>query len=137
MFRGAAINALALANRLKWALVIGAGLAAALVSLNLTPVELLKQNGHLPFAPLLASAIGLPLDVNAAAAGPILIPLAELGLPIGTLIALMMATTVASFPEAVVLRQLVGWRGVARIGGWYFLYTSGVGLVLNAFSTWI
>lgn len=99
---------------------------------NLTPVELLKEYGHHPLAAILAAVIGLPLDVNAAAAGPILIPSAELGLPIGTLISPMMATTVASFPEAAVLRQLVGWRGVARLSCWYLVYTAGIGLSLNA-----
>jgi len=129
--RGAAVDALKLANRLKWALVIGAGLAATLVKFNLTAVQVLSEYGHHPLSPILAAVIGLPLDVNAAAAGPILIPLSRLGLPIGTLVTLMMATTVASFPEAAVLRQLVGWRGVVKLGTWYLAYTAGLGLALN------
>lgn len=131
-WRSAARDALRFAYRLKWALVLGAGLAAALVKFNLTPVQLLKEHGCHPLAPILAVVVGLPLDVNAAAAGPILIPLSKAGLPVGTLIALMMATTAASFPEVVVLRQLVGWRGVVRLGCWYFTYTASVGLLLNA-----
>jgi len=133
-WRAAATDAIKLTNKLKWALVVGAGLAALLVNFNLTPIELLKTYGHHPLAPILASLIGLPLDVNAAAAGPILIPLVQFGLPIGTLISLMMATTVASFPEAAVLQQIVGWRSVIRLGFWYFVYTSAVGLTLNLFS---
>lgn len=132
VWREAAIDSLRLASRLKWALVIGAGLAAVLVNFNLTPVELLTTYGHHPLAPVLASLIGLPLDVNAAAAGPILIPLAKAGLPVGTLIALMMATTAASFPEAAVLRQIFGWQGVFKLGIWYFAYTTCLGLCLNA-----
>ena len=131
-WRAAAIDALKLANRLKWAMMIGAGLAAALVNFNLTPVQVLTDYGHHPLSPVLAAIIGLPLDVNAAAAGPILIPLSKIGLPIGTLITLLMATTVASFPEAAVLRQLVGWRAVAKVGAWYLVYTSSLGLALNA-----
>ncbi len=133
-WRGGAVDSLTLLRRLKWALVIGAGLAAALVKFNLTPVQVLTEYGHHPLAPILAAVIGLPLDVNAAAAGPILIPLVKVGLPVGTLIALMMATTVASLPEAAVLRQLVGWTGVARFGGWFLIYTASVGLAVNAIS---
>lgn len=136
-WRTAFTDAFALLNRLKWALVIGAGLAAALVKFNLTPVQLLTDYGHHPMAPLLAAVVGLPLDVNAAAAGPILIPLANLGLPTGTLISLMMATTVASFPEAAVLRQLIGWRGVLMLGLWYLVYTAALGVAINGFSVYI
>jgi hypothetical protein len=136
-WKSAVFDALVLLDRLKWALVIGAGLAAALVKFNLTPVQLLTDYGHHPLAPLLAAVIGLPLDVNAAAAGPILIPLAKLGLPIGTLVSLMMAATVASFPEAAVLRQMIGWRGVLKLGLWYLTYTAGLGLVLNVISSMI
>jgi uncharacterized membrane protein YraQ (UPF0718 family) len=130
-------DAVHLLSRLKWALLIGAGLAAALVKFNLTPVQLLTDYGHHPLAPLLAAVIGLPLDVNAAAAGPILIPLAKLGLPVGTLVSLMMATTVASFPEAAVLREMIGWRGVLKLGLWYLAYTAGVGLLINTISSWL
>lgn len=78
------------------------------------------QIGEAWWAPVVAVLLGLPLDVNAAAALPILLPLAQAGLPIGTLIALMMATTLASFPEAAVLKSLIGWQGVVKLGAWYF-----------------
>ncbi|MCS6923850.1 MAG: hypothetical protein NZM10_05670 [Fimbriimonadales bacterium] len=78
--------------------------------------------------------LGLPLDMNAAVALPILLPLAEAGLPLGTLIAPIMTTTLASFPKAAVLKPLIGWKGLAKLGAWYFIYCTGVGLVLNSIS---
>jgi len=62
----------------------------------------------------------------------VFLPLVKIGLPLGTVISLMMATTVATVPEAVVLRRVVGWRGVWSVTGWFFLYTASIGLVINA-----
>lgn len=123
-----------LLRRLSVALLVGTALAAVLVNYNLRPVEVMLQVGHAWWSPVLAVLLGLPLDVNAAVALPILLPLAEAGLPLGTLIALMMATTLASFPEAAVLKSLIGWKGLAKLGAWYFTYCVSVGLVLNNFS---
>jgi len=120
-----------LLRRLLVALLVGTALAAILVNYNLRPVEVMLQIGHAWWSPIVGVLLGLPLDVNAAVALPILLPLAEAGLPIGTLIALMMATTLASFPEAAVLKSLIGWKGVAKLGAWYFSYCAGTGLVLN------
>ena len=129
---GAMIETWKLTRRLWWALVLGAGLAAVLVQFNLAPVQVMTALGHHPLAPVAAALIGLPLDVNAAAAGSILMPLVSAGLPIGTLISLMMAITVASFPEGAVLHRLIGWRGIGRLGAWYLVYTAGIGMAINA-----
>ncbi|MDW8106557.1 MAG: permease [Armatimonadota bacterium] len=117
--------------RLKVALLVGTALAAVLVQYNLRPVEVMLRIGDAWWSPVVGVLLGLPLDVNAAAALPILLPLAQAGLPIGTLIALMMATTLASFPEAAVLRSLIGWRGLLKLGAWYFAYCTTIGFVLN------
>ncbi|MCS7209312.1 MAG: permease [Fimbriimonadales bacterium] len=127
-----AYEALTLLRRLSVALLVGAALAAVLVNYNLRPVEVMLQIGHAWWSPVAAVLLGLPLDVNAAVALPILLPLAEAGLPLGTLVALMMATTLASLPEAAVLRLLIGWKGLAKLGAWYFAYCTSVGLLLNA-----
>lgn len=121
----------ALLRRLLIALLVGTALAAILVNYNLRPVEVMLQIGNAWWSPIVGVLLGLPLDVNAAVALPILLPLAEAGLPIGTLIAVMMATTLASFPEAAVLKSLIGWKGLAKLGGWYFTYCTAIGLLLN------
>ncbi|MCS7273649.1 MAG: permease [Fimbriimonadales bacterium] len=124
-------EAVRLLARLKVALLVGTALAAVLVQYNLRPVEVMLRIGDAWWSPVVGVLLGLPLDVNAAAALPILLPLAQAGLPIGTLIALMMATTLASFPEAAVLKSLIGWRGLLKLGAWYFTYCTAVGFILN------
>lgn len=131
LLRDSVMESLGLLRRLLVALLIGTALAAILVNYNLRPVEVMLQIGHAWWSPVVGVLLGLPLDVNAAVAIPILLPLAEAGLPLGTLIALMMATTLASFPEAAVLKPLIGWKGLLKLGGWYFLYCTTIGLMLN------
>ena len=60
-----------------------------------------------PFAVLIAVIIGVPLYSNAAGVIPIVHALMEKGLPIGTVLAFMMAVTALSFPEAVILKNVL------------------------------
>lgn len=63
-----------------------------------------------PFAVPLAVLIGVPLYSNAAGVIPIVRALMEKGLPIGTTLAFMMAVTALSFPEAVILKNVLKTR---------------------------
>ena len=51
--------------------------------------------------------------------------------PLGTLISLMMATTVSSIPKAAGLNPLLGRWNTAKVIGWYAAYTILVGIIIN------
>lgn len=124
-------EAIALLRRLSLPMVWGTALAAFLANYNLRPLEVMLGVGWEWWSPVVAALIGMPLDVNAAATLPLVLPLAEVGIPLGTLVALMMAVTLASLPEGMVLRSIVGWRGVARTALWYFSYCALIGVLIN------
>ena len=60
-----------------------------------------------PFAVPLAVLIAIPLYSNAAGTIPILQALMGKGMPLGTVLAFMMAVTAISFPEMVILRKVL------------------------------
>jgi uncharacterized membrane protein YraQ (UPF0718 family) len=60
-----------------------------------------------PFAVPLAVLIGVPLYSNAAGVIPIVHVLMEKGMAVGTVLAFMMAVTALSFPEAVILSNVL------------------------------
>ena len=60
-----------------------------------------------PFAVLIAVAIGVPLYSNAAGVMPIVQALYSKGLPMGTLLAFMMAVVALSLPEMILLKRVL------------------------------
>lgn len=120
-----------LVRRLLLAVLLSGALAALLTNFNLTLVAALHQAGHAWWGPLVATALGLPLDINAASTAPILFALRDV-VPLGTLISVMMATTVASIPEASMLIRLIGLRSTLMLAGFYAAYVALVGLLINA-----
>lgn len=60
-----------------------------------------------PFAVPLAVLIAIPLYSNAAGTIPIVQALMGKGMPLGTVLAFMMAVTAISFPELVILRKVL------------------------------
>lgn len=75
-----------------------------------------------PFAVLIAVGIGIPLYSNAAGVLPLVEAMHDKGLPMGTLLAFMMAVVALSLPEIVLLRRvlkppLIGaFIGVVAVG---------------------
>lgn len=63
-----------------------------------------------PFAVPIAVALGVPLYANAAGVIPIVHALMEKGMAIGTVLAFMMAVTALSFPEAIILSNVLKRR---------------------------
>lgn len=59
------------------------------------------------FAVPLVVAIGIPLYNSASGMVPIIYALMEKGLPVGTSLAFMMAVSVMSFPEIIILRKVL------------------------------
>jgi uncharacterized membrane protein YraQ (UPF0718 family) len=123
-------EAWALFKRLFSVVLFSGLLAGVLVNFNLTLVEYLKQAGAAWWGPITATLLGLPLDINAASTGPILAALHQV-VPIGTLIAAMMATTVSSIPEWVMLDRLLGRVSAIKVVLWYATYVTLLGLLLN------
>ncbi len=90
----------------KWVL-IGVGVGAILH--GFVPEEFITDNlgaGQWWSVPI-AVLLGIPLYSNATGMIPIAESLLLKGLPVGTTIALMMSTVAASFPEFVLLRQVM------------------------------
>lgn len=123
-------EALALCRRLFVPVLISGALAGLLVNFNLTVVQVLQRAQFQWWGPIVATLAGLPLDVNAAAMAPILAAVSSF-VPLGTLVSVMMATTVASIPEVTMLNQLLSRRNTLKVVVWYAAYTMAVGLLIN------
>jgi uncharacterized membrane protein YraQ (UPF0718 family) len=112
--------------------VIGIGLGAFIH--GYVPQDfLLKYAGpDNPFAVPLAVLLGVPLYSNAAGVIPIVQALLGKGLPIGTTLAFMMAVTALSFPEAVILKNVLKLPLLFTFFGTVALAIMAVGYLFNA-----
>ena len=77
-----------------------------------------------PFAVLIAVLIGIPLYSNAAGIMPLVQALHDKGLPMGTLLAFMMAVVALSLPELILLRRVLKPPLIAT-----FVAITGAGIV--------
>jgi len=84
-----------------------------------------------PFAVPVAVLIGVPLYGNAAGTIPIVQALMGKGMPIGTVLAFMMAVTALSFPEAVILKNVLKMRLLFIFFGIVAAAIIGVGYLFN------
>ena len=91
-----------------WIYVLGGIAVGALVHGYVPQDFLLKYAGpNNPLAVPIAVILGVPLYSNAAGVIPIVQALMAKGLPLGTTLAFMMAVTALSFPETVILSQVL------------------------------
>ena len=82
-----------------------------------------------------AVLMGIPLYSNATGVIPVMESLINKGLPIGTTLAFCMSTVAASFPEFILLKQVMQWRLLATIFVMLLLSFTTVGWIFNlAFS---
>jgi len=117
----------------KWVL-IGVGLGAALH--GVVPNGWIEQHlgaGQWWSVPV-AVALGIPLYSNATGVIPIMESLLVNGLPVGTTIAFCMSTVAASFPEFILLKQVMLWRLLGTVFVMLLVSFTLVGWTLNAFS---
>ncbi|MDP5132180.1 MAG: permease, partial [Paraglaciecola sp.] len=82
----------------------------------------------------LAVLLGIPLYSNATGVIPIMETLINKGLPLGTTLAFCMSTVAASFPEFILLKQVMTWRLLAIIFTLLLASFTLIGWVLNAIS---
>src|SRR4030042_207144 len=84
-----------------------------------------------PVAVPVAVLIGVPLYSNAAGTIPIVQALMGKGLPIGPVLAFMMEITALSFPEAVILKNVLKMRLLLVFFGIVAVAIIGVGYLFN------
>jgi len=114
----------------KW-VFIGVGLGAALH--GFVPTSWIEDNlgsGQWWSVPA-AVLLGIPLYSNATGVIPVMESLITKGLPIGTSLAFCMSTVAASFPEFILLKQVMTWRLLAIIFMLLLVSFTVVGWVLN------
>ena len=78
-----------------------------------------------------AVLLGIPLYSNATGVIPVMESLIGKGLPIGTTLAFCMSTVAASFPEFILLKQVLQWRLLALIFVQLLVSFSIAGWALN------
>lgn len=117
----------------KW-VIIGVGLGAALH--GFVPdgwIESHLGDGQWWSVPA-AVLLGLPLYSNATGVIPIMESLIIKGLPVGTTLAFCMSTVAASFPEFILLKQVMQWRLLAIIFIMLLFAFTVVGWIFNFLS---
>ena len=114
----------------KW-VIIGVGLGASLH--GFVPAGWLEANlgdGQWWSVPL-AVLMGIPLYANATGVIPVMESLLLQGVPLGTTLAFCMSTVAASFPEFVMLKQVMQWRLLAILFSLLLVSFTIMGWVLN------
>ncbi len=115
----------------KW-VIIGVGLGAALH--GFVPDGWIASHlgqGQWWSVPA-AVLLGIPLYANATGVIPVMESLITKGLPVGTTLAFCMSTVAASFPEFILLKQVMQWRLLAIIFTMLLVSFTLVGWILNA-----
>lgn len=84
-----------------------------------------------PLAVPLVVAIGVPLYNSAAGTVPIVYALMEKGLPLGTVLAFMMAVAGLSLPEMIILRKVLTRKLIAVFVGVLFVAIVFTGYLFN------
>ncbi|BDY06613.1 permease [Ferrimonas sp. YFM] len=114
----------------KW-VIVGVGLGAALH--GFVPAGWLQAHlgdGQWWSVPT-AVGLGIPLYANATGVIPVMESLLLQGVPLGTTLAFCMSTVAASFPEFVMLKQVMQWRLLALLFALLLTGFTLMGWVLN------
>ncbi len=117
----------------KW-VIIGVGLGAALH--GFVPDGWIQSHlgdGQWWSVPA-AVVLGIPLYSNATGVIPVMESLIINGLPVGTTLAFCMSTVAASFPEFILLKQVMQWRLLAIIFAMLLISFTAIGWIFNAIS---
>lgn len=114
----------------KW-VIIGVGLGAALH--GFVPDGWIEEHlgdGQWWSVPA-AVLLGIPLYSNATGVIPVMESLINHGLPIGTTLAFCMSTVAASFPEFILLKQVMQWKLLGILFAMLLMAFTLVGWILN------
>jgi uncharacterized membrane protein YraQ (UPF0718 family) len=113
-------------------LLIGIGLGAVIHGWAPEDVFTRYAGEDATFGVLIAVAIGIPLYSNAAGILPLVQALYDKGLPMGTLLAFMMAVVALSLPELILLRRVLRVPLLAIYVGVVGASIVAVGYLFNA-----
>lgn len=113
-------------------LLVGIGLGAAIHGWAPEDFFATYAGPDNPFAVLIAVIVGVPLYSNAAGILPLIDALYAKGLPMGTLLAFMMATVALSLPEMILLRRVLKPKLIAVFVAVTALGIIAVGYLFNA-----
>jgi uncharacterized membrane protein YraQ (UPF0718 family) len=114
----------------KW-VIVGVGLGAGLH--GFVPdgwIESHLGDGQWWSVPA-AVLLGIPLYSNATGVIPVMESLIVKGLPVGTTLAFCMSTVAASFPEFILLKQVMQWRLLAILFIMLLLAFTLIGWIFN------
>ena len=78
-----------------------------------------------------AVIMGIPLYSNASGMIPVLETLLEKGLPVGTGLALMLSTVGASFPEFIMLKEVLKPKLLVYLFGFFLISFTIIGWIIN------
>jgi hypothetical protein len=84
-----------------------------------------------------AVLLGIPLYSNATGVIPVMESLIVNGLPVGTTMAFCMSTVAASFPEFILLKQVMQWRLLAIVFLMLLVAFTTIGWLLNALTPYM
>ncbi|XPF95018.1 permease [Colwellia sp. RE-S-Sl-9] len=120
----------------KW-VIIGVGLGSALH--GFVPDGFIEEhlgNGQWWSVPS-AVLLGIPLYSNATGVIPVMESLIKQGLPIGTTLAFCMSTVAASFPEFILLKQVMQWRLLVILFALLLVAFTLIGWIFNYLTPFI
>jgi len=113
-------------------LLVGIGLGAAIHGWAPENFFATYAGADNPFAVLIAVLVGIPLYSNAAGILPLVDALYAKGMPMGTLLAFMMATVALSLPEMILLRRVLKPKLIGIFVGVTAVGIVAVGYLFNA-----
>ncbi len=105
-------------------LLVGIGLGAAIHGWAPEDFFATYAGPDNPFAVLIAVLVGVPLYSNAGGILPLIDALYAKGMPMGTLLAFMMATVALSLPEMILLRRVLKPKLIA-----VFVTVTAIGII--------
>ena len=112
-------------------LLVGIGLGAVIHGWVPTDFFTTYANADNPLGVVVAVVIGVPLYSNAAGIMPMVEALYDKGLPMGTLLAFMMAVVALSLPEMILLRRVLKPQLLAAFVGVVATGIVAVGYLFN------
>ena len=112
--------------------LVGVGLGAFLHGFVPQDFFITYADSSNPFAVPIAVLSGIPLYSNATGVIPVVEALMNKGVPMGTLLALMMSVAAISLPEMIILRKVLKPQLIASFVAILFFAFIGVGYLFNA-----
>jgi uncharacterized protein len=116
-----------------WKWIIFAITLGAIIH-NYVPTETITRIAHMGgfFSVPLAALFGIPMYGSCSAILPLAFVLFDKGIPLGTVLALMMGISALSLPEAIILRRAMKLKLIAIFFTIVFIGIVTIGYILNS-----